>query len=328
ALIHGPDTGLVRARGATLAAATTERPDDPFNVALLSETELVSAPARLEEELSAFSMLGGRRLVRLRLAGDKGQGEETALEGLRRHLAGALNPAAFLIIEAGVLRKGAALRTSAEKADNAGAIACYPEETGDRIRLARQRLALDKVGLTSEALERFAARLPGEHGVALAEIERLALYLGPGSGHVAGAADLDDFLGVEPEASLADAAYDAFGGKAAAAHAGLRRAAREGDAGASAVRAMGAHLARLRRAVAAHRAGGSLTETVRSLQIFWKVKDEFIRQARAWPAAAVEQVQAQVWSADDACRRTGAPDALIAERLTLAIASRARRLGL
>ena len=40
-------------------------------------------------------------------------------------------------------------------------------------------------------------------------------------------ADLEDHLGVEPEASLAKAAEDAFGGKLGPAHAGLRRAAAE-----------------------------------------------------------------------------------------------------
>jgi len=57
------------------------------------------------------------------------------------------------------------------------------------------------------------ARLPRERGLMRQEIERLALYLGPGSGASAAPADLEPFLGVEPEASLFDAASDAFGGR-------------------------------------------------------------------------------------------------------------------
>ena len=127
------------------------------------------------------------------------------------------------------------MRRAAEKHAAAVAIPCYEDEIGDLARMTREALAKDKLSLTSEALDIFVRRLPHERGVARREIERLALYLGPGSGAVGGAADLTDFLGVEPEASLADAAQDAFGGRLAAAHAGLRRAAQEGEGGPAAV---------------------------------------------------------------------------------------------
>ena len=48
ALIYGPDAGVVRERGAQLAAAATERPDDPFDVALLTDADLDSGGAALE----------------------------------------------------------------------------------------------------------------------------------------------------------------------------------------------------------------------------------------------------------------------------------------
>jgi len=40
----------------------------------------------------------------------------------------------------------------------------------------------------------FVGRLPHERGVARREIERLALFLGPGSGKIASAGDLDGFF--------------------------------------------------------------------------------------------------------------------------------------
>ena len=328
ALIHGSDLGLVRARGKRLAEAATESPDDPFNVAWLADAELAADPSRLEEELAAYSLLGGRRLVRLRLAGERGPAEALALEALKRHLAGELNPACFLIIEAGALRKSDPLRSLTEKSPQATAIACYPEETRDLAQLTRQKLAHDRVGLSAEALGRFAARLPAEHGVALAEIERLALFLGPGSGKIASDADLDDFLGVEPEASLGQAAYHAFGGRAGAAFTELRRSEREGEGGPAAIRALAIHVGRLRRAAETRASGRSLTEAVQTLQIFWRSRDEFTRQARAWGLADLDAVQAQTFAAEEACRRTAAPALLIAERLSLAIAARASRLGL
>ena len=55
-----------------------------------------------------------------------------------------------------------------------------------------EALAKEQVGLTSDALQLFVDRLPRERGVARQEIERLVLYLGPGSGRIAAPEDLED----------------------------------------------------------------------------------------------------------------------------------------
>ena len=327
ALIYGRDTGVVRERGQQLAAAVTERPDDPFDVSLLTETDIDGDAARLEGELSAQSMGGGRRLVRLRL-GEKAGPERTAAEALGAHLGGRLNPEAFLLIEAGNLAAGSALRKAGEKAANVAVIPCYEDETGDLARMVRESLTRDGVGIEADALAAFVARLPKDRGVARQEIERLALFLGPGSGASAAARDLDDFLGVEPEASLSEAAADAFGARLAAARSGLRRAAAEGEQGPAAVRAIGMYLGRLRRALTLAANGAGLQEAAKASGVFWKQEREFLRQARGWSLAELDTVQPEVLSADRACKQTGAPDWLIAERLAMQIASRARRLGL
>ena len=328
AVVYGRDRAIVRERANAIAAKATERPDDPFDVAVLNEGDVDDA-ARLFDELSAISMMGGRRLVRLRLD-DKVSVDKAAAEAMKAHLDGGLNPQAFFLVEAGALGRDSALRKAAEaeKKGLAVVIPCYEDETGDVARLVREGLAKDKVGLTSEALELFVRRLPHERGVARQEIERLALYLGPGSGTTAAPADLEDFLGVEPEASLADAAADAFGGRMAAAQAGLRRAAAEGEAGPAAVRAIGMYLGRLRRTLTLAQSGAGLQEAAKASGVFWKNEREFLRQARGWTLPLLDELQPEVLNADRACKTSGSPDHLIAERLALTIAGRARRLGL
>jgi DNA polymerase-3 subunit delta len=327
ALIFGRDMGVVRERATELTGHLTDRPDDPFDTAFLTEADLDAEPARLEEELAAFSMIGGRRLVRLRL-GEATKPERTASEALSAHLEGKLNPDAFLLIEAGDLGRDSGLRKLAEKSDGSAAIPCYEDEVGDLVRFTREALAAENLALTAEAQQVFVQRLPHERGVARQEIERLILFLGPGSGATAGPKDLEDFLGVEPEASLAEAASEAFGGRLAAAQASLRRAAREGFGGAAAVRAMSGHLARLRRVAIAHQAGASIQEAVKGAGVFWKAEREASRQARAWTLAELDTTQPELFAADFACKQTGSPDELIAERLALSLAGRARRLGL
>lgn len=328
ALIYGRDLGVVRDRGQELAARLVPDPDNPFDVALLTEADIAEDGGRLEGELAAQSLAGGRRLVRVRLTTEKPAADKVIAEALLRHVAGELNPDAFLILEAGALGRDSALRKAAEKAAAVATIPCYEDEPGDVARMVREVLAKDTLALNADALALFVARLPKERGVARQEIERLALYLGPGSAATATPADLEPFLGVEPEASLSDAAADAFGGRLSDAQSGLRRAAQEGESGPAAVRALGQHLGRLRRALTLVRNGAGVQEAAKASGVFWKQEREFLRQARAWTLDDLDRLQPEVLAADRACKTTGSPDRLIAERLALTVAARARRLGL
>lgn len=326
-VIYGRDRAIVRERADALARKTVPNVDDPFDVAVVTEGDIDGDAAKLFDELAALSLMGGRRLVRLRLD-DKASADKAAAEALKAHTEGQLNPDAFFLVEAGALGRDSGLRKEAEKNTGTVIIPCYEDEAGDVARMIREGLAKDKVGVTNEALELLRARLPHERGVLRQEIERLALFLGPGSGATATPDDLVDFLGVEPEASLADAAIDAFGGRLGAAQAGLRRAAAEGEAGPAAVRAMSFHLGRLRRTLTLIKSGAGAQEAAKASGVFWKNEKEFLRQARAWTLPHLDELQPELLGADKACKTAGSPDHLIAERLALTIAGRARRLGL
>ena len=329
AVVWGRDRGGVRERADGLARKVCADPDDPFDAALLTEADVDGDGARLADELSAISMLGGRRLVRLRLTAEKPAVDRAAGEAVKHHAEGLYNPDAFFLVEAGPLERGSALRKAAEGAKTgAVSIPVYEDEAGDVARMVREALAADRVGLTPEALDLFVNRLPKERGVARQEIERLALYLGPGSGATATPADLADHLGVEPEASLSDAAADAFGGRAAQTHSALRRARAEGEAGPAVVRAISAHLNRLRRALILVSAGAGAAEAAKACGVFWKQEREFLRQLKGWTLDDLDRLQGEVLDADRACKSSGAPDHLISERLALGIVGRARRLGL
>jgi DNA polymerase-3 subunit delta len=328
AVIYGRDLGVVRERGQTLSQAIVDQPDDPFNVAILTESDIVSDEAKLDGELMALSMMGGRRLVRLRLSGEKGAADKLAAEALTSHLSGQLNPEAFFLVEAGALGRDSALRRAAEAGAGCATIPCYEDEPADLARLTRTALAAEKLGLNAEALDVFVSRLPHERGVARSEIERLILFLGPDRNITASLEDLTGFFGVEPEASLSEAAFDAFGGRPAPAHAGLRRASQEGESGVAAVRALGSHLARLRRVMILHRTGMGAQAAAKASGVFWKNEREFLRQVQAWTEVELNRAQADILAADRASKTTGSPDRLLAERLALSIAGRARRLGL
>lgn len=327
-LIHGRDRSGVSERAERLCRTVTPDLTDPFNVSLLTETDVEADDGRLEDALCALSLMGGRRLVRLRLSGDRIPQEKSLAAVLKAHAEGQYNPQSLWIIEAGSLGRDSGLRRAAETQSGAVGMVCYEDEAGDVARMTREALQADGVSLTREALDRFVARLPRERGLVRQEIERLALYIGPGSGRQIDVDDLEAHLGVEPQTSLQDAAMDAFGGKAAACQAGLRRAFGEGEAAVAAVRAAGLHLGRLRRISGLITDGQGAREAAKASGVFWKQEAEMLRQVKLWAGRDIDAVTEALIQAEIRTKTTGLPDRLIAERLFLEIAARARRLGL
>ena len=160
------------------------------------------------------------------------------------------------------------------------------------------------------------------------ELERLALFIGPGSGRTIDLDELEQHLGVEPDASLSDAALQAFGARPAQAQSGLRRAFAEGESSVLAVRSAALHLGKLRRINILQANGANAKEAAKAAGVFWKQEVEMLRQARAWRLEMLDEVLDSINAADVATKTTGMPDQLIAERLLLEIAGKARRLGL
>jgi DNA polymerase-3 subunit delta len=270
-VIHGKDRSGVGERAEILCKAITPDLNDPFNVTVLTDSDIDGDEARLEEALTALSMIGGRRLVRVRLGSEKASIDKMLAAAVKNHAEGAYNPDAMLVIEAGALGRDSALRKAAEGAKEAVGIACYEDETGDVARMTREALAADKVGLTGDALDRFVSRLPRERGLMRQEIERLALYIGPARARPSTWPSWNSIWGSRPTPRCRTPRFRAFGGRPSPAQSGLRRALAEGESPVMAVRQASIHLGRLRRinvlqangsgAKEAAKAAGGLLET-------------------------------------------------------------------
>jgi DNA polymerase-3 subunit delta len=328
-LIYGRDRSGVRERGRLLAGKLTAAPDDPFNVVILTDADVDADPARLPDELSALSLFGGRRLVRLQLSGEKAGADRTAAEVLKQHLSDAFNAEAFLLIETGALTGASTLRRIAEAADNRVAVVpVYEDDPADTARITREALAAEGVRLSADALALFTSRLPRERGVVRQEIERLVLFVGPESERTVSVDELQAFLGGDADASLFEAAVDAFGGRLQPALSNLQRAFNEGDDGAAAIRAAGGHGQKLRRIQVATHNGASLGAALKGNGVFWKQEREMGRHVQVWSAPRLDAVQQLVLTAEADSRSTGSPNPLLAERLFLTIGSLAKRAGL
>ena len=93
-VIYGNDDGLIAERALQLAKTVCEDLKDPFRVVDIAGETLKGDPARLADEFGALSLMGGRRVVRVRPAGEE---TATALENLVAAPAGD----ALIVIEGG-----------------------------------------------------------------------------------------------------------------------------------------------------------------------------------------------------------------------------------
>jgi DNA polymerase-3 subunit delta len=327
-VIYGKDRSQVLERSTDLAKRIVPDINDPFNVSLLTETDLESYPARLEGELQSLSLMGGKRLIRLKFFTEKATLDKAVAALLKNHAAGEYNRDAFIIVEAGGLGGDSALRRLADADKNLASIACYEDETGDIIRMARETLSANGVSLSTGAMDIFAQRLPKERGIAHQEIERLILFIGPGSHKTLTETELADFLGVEPEASLFKAASDAFGGRMKPAQAGLRRAFSEGESGPDAVRALSQHYNKVRMLKTLMQKVLGSKEAARAAGVFWKDENDMLRQAQVWHFDVLDGLAKDMVETDKQCKSTGMPDLLLAERLYMQVAGKAARAGL
>ena len=78
-VIYGNDDGLIAERALALAKTVCEDLKDPFRVVDIGGDALKGDPARLADEFGAMSLMGGRRVIRVRPAGEE---TTAALENL------------------------------------------------------------------------------------------------------------------------------------------------------------------------------------------------------------------------------------------------------
>lgn len=321
ALIHGQDRTSVRELAIRILAGVAERPDDPFGVAQLGNADIEAE--RLDAELSALSLMGGRRVVHVRLTGDLGPREKVLAEAVEAHASDARRASAFLLIEAGALDKRSALRRAAEAAPAIASAALYEEETGDLGRLIRETLEAEQLRAPAALIARLADAMPRDRGSARQLLESLVLLVGPGSRATVTEADVEAVLGGEGGSEGAEIALTAFSGRHRELVGALQRARFLGEAGPAIVRQLSTHRTRLSRARAAVADGQNVDGALKSVGVFWKQAKEVQSQLSLWSDDALETIRAELLDADIACKTGGSPDEVIAHHAALTIADRA-----
>ena len=310
-LLYGDDVGMMRSRAEMLVRAVAGSLDDPFRVAEVASDELDQIPA----EASSMSLIGGRRVVRLREASD------AALNAVQAVLSSRAE--ALVVMEGAGMPARSKLRSLLEAAPDSVAIGCYPEDGRALEETIRHTLQAAGVGVDPDALLWLAAQLGADQAATHAELEKLALHTGQG-----GRVDLDTAMhcvGDAASLSLEDALFAATVGDLATTDRALEKAMAEGAAAVSVLRGALMHLQRLYRARLQMDSGMSAGEAVKTARpaVFFRRVGAFTRALDLWSSAALEAAMAGLSQAERNCKRTGVPDHTLARHGVMTLARRA-----
>jgi len=318
-LIFGRDEGLVREYGQDIGKQIVEDLSDPFNVARPTMEQIKSQPSLLLDEVSALSMMGGRRLVRL----------EGATNDAKTAVQLALDDDAgdgLIVITAGDLATSSALRKLAEKHPCALSIACYSDDAGNVAALVRTML--DEAGLTAtqDAVHYLVSHLGSDRQVTRRELEKLVLYMGTEGGQVS-LEDAEACVGDSAALMLSHVAEATTGGDLGKLESSLERAYTAKESPIAILRIVENRLVRMHLArgiMEKERCGARQAIDKLRPPVFYKEKDALSNQLDRWSLAKINQALRILSEAEADCKSTGMPAETITARTCLRLARAAR----
>lgn len=320
ALIFGPDQGLVRERAETLIKSIVPDLKDPFLIADLDDGTLAGDPARLFDEAAAIAMLGGRRVVRVRGAGN-------SLAKLFERFLDEPAGDALVVVEGGDLSKGTGLRRVFDNADNAVSIACYGDNARDLPDVIRDVLKANGLAIAPDALTDAASRLGSDRGVTRRELEKLALYA-----HGQKQVTLDDVravLGDEAEVRSEEALDAAAEGDLKRLDLALERLWVSGTSPVAILRMAMAHFQRLALVRAEMDKGESMENALRKLRppVHFMRAASFRLQVGKWDTVRLGDALDLLLETEALCKTTGVPPETVTARALFNVAALARTGG-
>ena len=318
-LVFGPDAGLVSERADAIIRASVDDAADPFALVRLDGDTLASDPARLIDEATTMPLFGGRRAIRVR-AGSRNI--VPAIEGL---LTTALRDCR-VVVEAGDLKKGAALRNAFERSKVAVAIPCYADGDRDVARLIDEELRAENLAISPDARAALVPLLGGDRRASRAEIRKLALYA-RGQERI----EIDDVMAVVADASALalDSLVDAaFAGRLADVEKEFTKASIADTAASTIIGAALRQIERLHALRLEIEAGTSASAVVERVQppIHFRRKQLIEIALKTWTSDRLARAMAMLAEASlDARRQSGLSETIAQRAMSLIARSAAQR---
>ncbi len=291
-LFFGPDRGLVSERADKISQKIAAR--DGGGISRIDASRLNEEPDALSIELYSPALFEPISVVRVT---DDG--------GLAARITPVVTDppeTCTLIIEAGDLKPGAALRKLTEGVQTAAAIGCYPDTAGALMRLIEQTLGQAGISASREVRGELQAHLGADRMVSQNEINKLLTYIHPRK-----QLTLQDIEAVCGDATVADAvqAIDAaFEGKLDLCGEETDRFFLRGIPGAQLVRNTLGHVRALHIARLRFDSTGSPKSAISGsgARFHFKRHETVERQLRIWTAAKLRKVLSELGESEQQCR--------------------------
>ena len=311
-LFYGPDSGRVRERAQSLIKNFVGSLDNPFNNIEISSTDLKDDPARLIDESSSFSFLGGKRGIYVRVATDAHA--PSIIPILDRAPGDTL-----IAIEAGGLSPRSKLRVAFEKSDNGAAVPCYLDDNGTLENVILETFGEKKISVSRDALSYLKTQLGSDRLITRAELEKLAVFKGE-----QGEISLEEArlcIGDSSEATLDDLVFATASGHPGQTGKLLDRALLEGTHEIGIIRALIRHFTRLHQAKGLISEGATPIQAPRLLRppIFFKQTENFQRQVQAWTFGRIDLAISLLTDTEIECKSSGNPTDLICRQAVFRI---------
>ncbi|MCZ4281169.1 DNA polymerase III subunit delta [Kiloniella laminariae] len=315
-LVYGPDEGLVQERCLNLLKSVVEDPRDPFRVVDLENDQLKKDPALLSDEAAALSMMGGRKVIRVKSAGD-------LLANLFKDYF--QNPVgdALIVVEGGDLPGRSRLRKVFEDSKQGAALPCYKDDEKSLPGLIRQIIEKEGLFIENDALAFLVGNLGTDRRLTRREVEKLCLYKGINSGKIS-LQDVVVCVGDTASLTLDDLAAAVAAGKTDELEKQLLRAQQEHQNPITILRAVSRYFQRLHLVSGLTAQSVPLDKALGTLRppLFWKAADAFKLQVRKWSPLALTKALSQLMETEAACKKTGAPSETLCARTLLELTAK------
>ncbi len=318
-LVYGNDTGGVAEQvQAVIEAMRQSNGGEAPEVITLDEDQLREDPGRLADEAQALSMFGGKRVIRIRDAGER---TADAVAALLHMPAGE----SLIIAQAGALRPASRLRKLFEKETALAAVPVYEDSARDIQTVIRETLEKEGLGIEPDALAALTEQLGADRAATRNELEKLALYC-----HGQQRVTLEDVRAICGDVSahaMGDMLDAFFAGDYARGVRLLAALLAEGVQPAGVLAAASQHVQRLKPLALAVAAGESPEALVKSkaFGIFFRRQPIVARQLSAWTPELLDRAAESLLKATAESRRHPELAPQIAERCLLAFSVQARR---
>ncbi len=316
-LFFGSDPGLVRERGAKLAAQLAQSSKPESEILRLDERDVEAEPDRIAVEMQTLPMFGGGKVLRV------AHSRRLSANDLKP-LLDKPNPECHLIVEAGNLKPTDKIRSLFEKSKTAAAVACYADSARDLEGVINRTLGESQQTISMDAREFLVTRLGADRALSVGELDKLVLFT-EGKRQIT-IDDVEAIVGDASEMALDNIINAAALGHAKTAVHECARSIASGESVHGILAAAGRHFHRLAATRAHLENGRSEADSLKQLRppLHFKQKTAFVSQLHAWRHDHLLTALDLISSATKAARTTGALDAILIERLLIRIAQLAQ----